>query len=321
MNGDASMHDDPQRPECDATNRSGDAVVLPVDPHLSVHTHFGMLMGTADFELLSANPRGKTWLHSAWLHGAGVVWGFKVDLNADQNEIRVHPGLALDCRGRELYLSAASCVNLVEWYRHNRDDGQYTFHEVGGAGTVRFAVQVVVQFKACLTRQVPALVEPCEGASVPTAYSRVWETVELSVVPANTLPTPDARYPRLRRFFGLGVGEADADVEKLVAEKLNMITAEAVETRAEKCVDVLRELAALDAANLSPPATEEGEPREAFPQAPPVPVLLADVDVVLMKSAEDDWRLVESESTADISRRPTLLPASIVQELLASRSV
>ena len=51
---------------------------LPVNPYEALRVSFGMLLGADDFRAMTGNPRGKQMLHSAWLHGSGVVWGFDV---------------------------------------------------------------------------------------------------------------------------------------------------------------------------------------------------------------------------------------------------
>ena len=64
---------------CDCDNcRGGD---LPATPFLAPRVAHGMLLGEDDFRYLIGYPRGKHLLHQAWLHGAGVVWGYPVRLS------------------------------------------------------------------------------------------------------------------------------------------------------------------------------------------------------------------------------------------------
>ena len=53
---------------------------LPVNLYEALRVSYGMLLGADDFRAMIGNPRGKQMLHSAWLHGSGVVWGFDVCL-------------------------------------------------------------------------------------------------------------------------------------------------------------------------------------------------------------------------------------------------
>ena len=64
---------------------------LPVNPFEALRVSYGMLLGEDDFRALMGNPRGKQMLHSAWLHGSGVVWGFGV--RVDGLSLTYRPGL------------------------------------------------------------------------------------------------------------------------------------------------------------------------------------------------------------------------------------
>jgi hypothetical protein len=141
-------------------------------PFYSLRYHFGMLLGVSDFETDQSYHRGKMWLHNSWLHREGVVWGFDVQLDTDHGEIRVKPGLALDAAGRELHLKQDACLNAAAWFEAHREDAGFEFTE--DDTSITFDAHVVIRFKTCLTRQVPALSEPCEGGGTGTAYSRVF---------------------------------------------------------------------------------------------------------------------------------------------------
>ena len=90
---------------------------LPVNPFLALRARFGMLLGEDDFLTLMGNGRGKLMLHSAWLHGSGVVHGYRVGVDADTKArtytLRVTSGLAVDGLGRELYLGGDWCYDLA----------------------------------------------------------------------------------------------------------------------------------------------------------------------------------------------------------------
>jgi hypothetical protein len=165
----------------------------PVDPFYALRYHFGMLLGVEDFETEQAYHRGKMRLHNAWLHGAGTVWGLGVSLTT-AGDVQVAAGLALDAAGHELHLDGPACLNLGAWYAAHATEqavidavtqgaSDYGPNGVAEAGTVYLDAHVIVRFKACLAREVPALLEPCNGASADTAFSRVAETVELLLVP------------------------------------------------------------------------------------------------------------------------------------------
>ena len=108
---------------------------LPVNPFVSNRYHFGMLLGVADLDTDQGYHRGKTWLHNAWLHGSGTVWGLGVEVTPANNEVVVLPGLAVDGSGRELHVADRLCVDLGRWYAERRpedlevtDDGRWRRH-------------------------------------------------------------------------------------------------------------------------------------------------------------------------------------------------
>ena len=121
---------------------------LPVDPYRSLRVRFGMLLGEEDFTTIGAYHRGKGWLHNAWLHRQGVVWGLGVELDARQGEIRVLPGLALDGLGRELRLDVPMCVNVSAWL--DAQNPPVPVRKERGATLVD--LHVVIRFRGCLDR-------------------------------------------------------------------------------------------------------------------------------------------------------------------------
>src|SRR5262245_9082693 len=184
---------------CEAAGEGQESGLLPVSPFTALQFHFGMLLGVDDLETSQSYPRGKIRLHNAWLHREGVVWGFNVFFNA-RKELAVDPGLALDAAGHELHLEVPACLDLGKWYAAHKDDAGFTFEADGEAR--KFTIHVVAKFKACLTRPVPAIADPCSGAEVDTAYSRAFETVDLLLRPGKA-PKKTLPYHRLRILFGL----------------------------------------------------------------------------------------------------------------------
>ncbi len=174
---------------------------LAADPYTSLSVHFGMLLGVSDIELLAANPRGKLRLHNAWLHGPGVVWGYRVTFDAASREVAVDRGLALDAVGRELFLNTRLCLDLDKWFEAN--------HEKLGAGDDGdLVVDVVVRHRACLDRAVPAVAGECDDTPE-SAYSRVIETVQIDLeAPADG---PPSTFRHLRRALGQRPGSTEPD--------------------------------------------------------------------------------------------------------------
>ena len=281
------------------------------DPFTAVNYHFGMLLGVDDFEAEFAYHRGHERLHQAWLHGSGVVWGLGVGLDFTRHEIRVARGLALDGAGRSLHLDADACLDPAAWYATHHSEVTNTGPT---DGDVVFEAHVTASFASCLTRPVPALAEPCAGADVETAYSRVWETIDLQLVPGAP-PEPLDRYRRVRILLGLlppvEAGDTKKTDDDAAAARKNVL-AEPAATRRNVAIAAFRDMANADAAQLAPPPGDDG-PRVLTPDDPSAPVVLAHITgLTLARSGET---LSFTGGTVDLLARRSHVATATIQEL------
>ena len=268
----------------------------PLSPFYSLHYHFGMLLGVADFEVEQAYHRGKLRLHNSWLHREGVAWGMGVAADIRTSELRVSAGLAQDALGRELFLEQDACVNVPAWFEAHRNDPGFTYKEE--RGKILFDAHIVIRFKACLSRQVPALSEPCEGANTATAYSRVFETVEMFLRPGKSRPA-EQPYHRLRLLFGL---------EKPRENNGTIVPEDAEVLGAARDLNSFRRFAALDEIDLRPPdASKE------------VVVVLADVTEITLNDVSGKLSLASAK--IDVAVRPSHVATSTTQELLVGTGI
>ena len=282
------------------------------DPFTAVNYHFGMLLGVDDFETELAYHRGHERLHQAWLHGSGVVWGLGVGLDFTRHEIRVARGLALDGAGRNLHLDADACLDPAAWYATHHSEVTNTGPT---GGDVVFEAHVTASFASCLTRPVPALAEPCAGADVETAYSRVWETIDLRLMPGPPPPGPLDRYRRVRILLGLlpPVEAGDTkEADDAAAAAREKVLAEPAATRRNLAIAAFRDMANADAAQLAPPPGDDG-PRVLTPDDPSVPVVLAHITgLTLARSGET---LSFTGGTVDLLARRSHVATATIQEL------
>jgi len=283
-------------------------VSLPVNPWLSNHYHFGMLLGVDDLETDQGYHRGKTWLHTAWLHGGGTVWGLGVSLDAEHREIVVDPGLAMTGAGRELHLDRRYCVDVAAWLA--AADPETVTVEVDGS-VRRFTVHVVAGPRQCLDRAVPAIAEPCGGGNAETAYSRSVEAIRLELVPGEPDPLTDP-FPRTRAFLGLG--PADGDLATAVTDAHAAIGALPSADQGAASVTWLRRFAADDVIARTP------APSSLFPRPDDDTVLLATVHVVLDGDGAAAVLVVDGEHPSEVAQRdrPVLLPTGLIQDLVAA---
>jgi hypothetical protein len=301
----------------DCATEGGESTLTPISPYLGIHYHFGMLLGVDDFETGQAYQRGKSRLHNAWLHRDGVVWGFEVRLDTTRGEVRVLPGLALDGAGHELHLDADACLSLGAWFEEHREDAGFEVEEVEGA--FRFDAHVVARYRACLTRQVPALTTPCDGGGADTAYSRVFETVELMLMPGPA-PAPDAPPNHLLRLlFDLDTARERDDgtthpVDQQVLDARAHLATLPLDQQRQARLELFRRLAASDGIAMQPAVDPDTQERLLFPSPDLAPVTLAELRNVELKKLPSGW--VVSAGDVHNEVRPSHVPTRTIQELL-----
>jgi hypothetical protein len=92
----------------------------------------GVLLDAEDFKAEQTYHRGQLARVLAHLHGSGTAAGLKVlwikpsdDLNApgaQQEEIRVEPGIAVDRLGRIIEVPRNACIRLDRWFKDQKED-------------------------------------------------------------------------------------------------------------------------------------------------------------------------------------------------------
>jgi hypothetical protein len=296
-----SQTDAPAGPcTCEACGSTG----LPVNPFLALQVAYGMLLGEDEFRTLMGNPRGKQMLHNAWLHGSGVIWGYRPSIEGVRT-LKVSPGLAVDGHGRELLADTSWCLDVSEWLKKHSD----ALDE--GCRTQTVPACLVARFGCCPTDPVPALADPCDITRQRDAPSRIVEGVRLELRPGRC-PKRTRPYHRVRVLLGLDdVGDNDLPGDYALRARRNVL-GENVDERAEALVKAFRRLAAWDVMDLAP-ASEQGDGLSLFP------ALDADAAVVLAGVEIDvrdrDGSIEIIEIRADPEARTVLLPTATIQEL------
>lgn len=296
---------------------------LPLDPYRSLRVRFGMLLGEEDFTTLGAYHRGKGWLHNAWLHRQGVVWGLAVELDPEKGEIRVLPGLALDGLGRELHLGVPMCVNLSAWLSAQDSLPVAKSASKRARATTALDLHVILRFRTCLDRQVPALSEPCEGSGATTAHSRVVEQVEILLRPglAPSRLEPPLPYHRLRLLFGLeppilqegGTNPIEADQQVLDARAA--IAAQPAADRSPALLEAFRRFAAYDEIELEPAKDEDGE-YTLMPAAEPGELVLAELRQLRISGEPGAYKIESGPEVVFPEVRFSHVATATIEELL-----
>lgn len=305
-------------------------VSLAAEPFTALAYNFGMLLGVDDFEVEQGYHRGKHRLHGAWLHGAGVVWGFDV-VTSKAGEIKVGPGLALDAAGRELHVDDFQCARLLDWYDAHKGDPDFRANvderkkgapssaPSSSATAVTFDLHLVARFVARTARNVP-VVAGANGAA-DAAPSRVEEAAVLvlrpGLAPANVEASHHA-YPRVRHLFRpLDARQTDAKYKE-VERWLETIRKAPPHARRSLYTKAFRELAYFDQQenSLKPGAQHDGEASaedasSIFPAGDDTEILLAEIRGVVV----DQGKLIDAGQLDVTDRRPHVSSAC-VEELL-----
>lgn len=126
---------------------------------------YGKLMTVRDFETEQSYFIEKQRLINRLIHGAGVVCGLKVekaDEGLDTTRIRIYPGVAIDCCGREIIVPEAKVVDLKDSLE----------------GTNK--VYVLLKYDFCEKESVPVInnVSACEETC---CYNRILETYKIEI--------------------------------------------------------------------------------------------------------------------------------------------
>ena len=290
---------------------------LPVNPYVALHPHYGMLLGVTDFEADQAYHRGKMRLHNAWAHGWGVLWGLGVSVDTSKGEVAVAAGLALDGRGRELHNDLAQCLHVGRWFEAHRNDAGFVFTDVGGV--IGFDAHVRIRHHACLSAPVPALADSCSNDSAGAAYSRVFETVVIELVPGRAPPRTHRNH-LLRVLAALDDVRKDDNGVVLAADQAALdaraaIAAAAPGDRVATAAAALHATAVADsiADSAASPSDPDDLDGHLFPAAGPDTLALADLVGVTLTPQGDGFTL--AVGSVDNTVRSVLLATASLQAL------
>jgi hypothetical protein len=287
---------------------------LPINPFTALRARYGMLLGQDDFQALIGYPRGKLMLHNAWLHGSGVIQGFRVSVDADHAAgtytLRVGQGLALDGVGRELHLDGDWCRDLATWAAGL--DPSWPSKDTGCDGERTIDAFIRVHLELCTAAPVPALSDPCDLSRRHTSDSRVLERVMITLEPAAVDPDRPEAYHRVRVLLGLDRAGATDLPGQQAAELAELVAAVPDQERAPALLAAFRELAALDAADLTPWAAE-GDLPTLFPSPDSTSVELARLTLTV-QGYGTTLRVTDYE--IGLCGRPTLVPTATLFDLL-----
>ena len=123
------------------------------DCHQRVNYEFGLVLGVDEFVDEQCYFLEKEYMHNRALHGYGTVSGLLVgrEMNGDDLEVQVEPGIGIDQYGRLFVIRSKQCASLPGWLEDQEGfDGQ--------------PIYVVARYHECETALVPIAGQPCSSS-------------------------------------------------------------------------------------------------------------------------------------------------------------
>jgi hypothetical protein len=147
----------------------------------------GALLSVDDFTDEQTYHRGRLARALAFLAGSGTVAGLKVDYQGPRGpdeEIVVHPGMAIDRLGRIIEMPRDACIHLDTWYNEMAGSPQGVSDLVQGfhAAAGGVIVDVFLRFIACDRALTPAFATGPFDATDYVSPSRVRDGYKLDLV-------------------------------------------------------------------------------------------------------------------------------------------
>lgn len=182
--------------------------VPPEDGPDRVSYDEGVMLDAGDFRLEQSYHRGRLARALKYLFGPGTVAGLRVEAwppnraaeQLEEEEIRVHPGLALDTLGRVVEVPALACLNTQGWWRSmlTLPDGRPNergrsllaqgWHDADGDRPSGVVVDVFLRFIVCPRGKTPAFARGPYDAVDAVRPARLRDGYQLSLVVRDALP-------------------------------------------------------------------------------------------------------------------------------------
>lgn len=168
-----------------------------IDSEASERAHYatGVLLDAGDFIGEQTYHRGRLARALSYLHGVGTVAGLeavycpKEPPERPEDEIEVHPGLALDALGRMIEIPRKACIRVARWYEgldvdairpFTRGAGTYTTtKQPQGLPNRAVVADLFLRFLACERGKTPSFATGPYDATNAVAPARWRDAYEL----------------------------------------------------------------------------------------------------------------------------------------------
>lgn len=156
-----------------------------LDPNKRVKYTTGLVMGVDEFEQEQLYFIEKNRLNNRGLHGYGTVCGLKVEIDKENAEIVVSPGIAINPKGQEICVLSAQCANLKKWSEDYHTQIKERFEELtkqrNGTPPDTISIDIMLCYRECETDNVAVCSIPCGSQEDNIIPSRIADDFELSL--------------------------------------------------------------------------------------------------------------------------------------------
>lgn len=296
--------------DCGCGCGGDEAFGFPSEPTTALNYHFGMLLGVEDLRTEQAFHIGRLQRHQREAHGAGVLRGLDVRFDPEDNEIKVHPGYAIDRLGRDVAVDRTYCVSLPAWYAANAPaDAELRAANASAEG---FALLVTLRADTCFDRPVQAIAPECNGSGQETAFSRLREAfhLDLELSPAPPLPPGRSALAQLIERAAMPPAENEDDDPQLT--RLRQLGEAARQGGAADLALFVQQALAVEQIERQSRLPAGGELDDgAFP--------IARIEGIKIEEGGNPGEVAVSVRGVDLTVRPVLMPTGLIQSELLER--
>lgn len=165
----------------------------------------GVFLDADDLRAEQIYHRGRLTRVLNYLHGTGTAAGLRVSYDAQDDEIQVSAGIAIDRLGRLIEVPRQACVRIDRWLDHQRAmlanpdqfEGESLLLEALTPDELEVVVDVFLRFAVCPRGRTPAFATGPFDAIDASVPHRLRDSYELSLElrGGDNAPLPDNPWP------------------------------------------------------------------------------------------------------------------------------
>ncbi len=156
----------------------------------------GILLDASDFQQEQQYHRSRLAIALSQVHGFGTIAGLKVERVAasgtTEEQLVVHPGIALDRAGHLIEITAKQCLRLNRWLEFQVAQPAAALKPFRDSADQRYFVgDLFLRFNECPQGLRPGFPEPAADATDAIVPSRSNDSFELQLIPRDCDPETD----------------------------------------------------------------------------------------------------------------------------------